>query len=886
MLLLAGLVLGASAAAQDRDAQAAKDIERLVREGKTETLEDRLRGGRTVEDKHLLAQAYANKARRQRRPEERQRTFEKADEKYRRWIAALEPAARGGTVADRVRLAAGRVEYASMILSGQAAGELDEFEISAGQRGDRKLLVELLETARAQYEQAEQETRPLMGDLGMYEEDLLAAGLYDTLQQASLDLALNLGWASYYLGVLTEGDDARKRELLASAERKLQELVNFGQTGQTRYLCRLALAMAQSQQGRYDDAANNFRYAMGDDVAPVLEAQIRYELARSQISNGQFDEARTTLRPLVEKQPWDLSPDDLPARFYINLAHIWDAHSYLLEADAIRRDKRSSASRTANLQRADRTRETGLRKMNRLANQGGPWPALVQIYVRASMDMRRPVAELSPLELLYTAQWLIDAKKYKAALKRLEEAATRADADSNVAVDVLFELGRCQYQLKNARAAAAAFQKLAAEHRGHPKAAQAATFAYQLWGKVAESNRRQDDYLQLAATLRNLVENFADHPNRVEALWLWPVALQLAGRYEDAAQRFGNVPDSSQNWEEAQYRQVVCARKAFEAKRGSLAAEDYRQQCRQSATALRDYAQQARERAELAINRDAVLSWSAEARVGAAELLMSPGVDDYRGALESIVSFEQEYPDNELVGRVLAVRIRAHRGLREFEQAAKILSQFLETASPAQVGGTLAALAKGMQEEVQRLLDEGQGAAARKLATDSVATFAELEKWVRADASRAQNLDFVLSGRARMHYLAGQFDAAETLVTSLLKENPRNGNHQHLRALILTARLGADTPAAELQKVQEAWAALLGDAAIRTRAPERYWEARYNWLALALRLGNAADVETAITQERVWFPDLGGASWQAKLERLLDEARAAQGKPVTTQPGG
>jgi len=35
-----------------------------------------------------------------------------------------------------------------------------------------------------------------------------------------------------------------------------------------------------------------------------------------------------------------------------------------------------------------------------------------------------------------------------------------------------------------------AFQKLASEYRSHEKAAQAATFAYQLWGKVAQRTRR------------------------------------------------------------------------------------------------------------------------------------------------------------------------------------------------------------------------------------------------------------------------------------------------------------------------------------------------------------------------------------------------------------
>ncbi len=315
-----------------------------------------------------------------------------------------------------------------------------------------------------------------------------------------------------------------------------------------------------------------------------------------------------------------------------------------------------------------------------------------------------------------------------------------------------------------------------------------------------------------------------------------------------------------------------------------MGPKQYQTKGKNAAEALIQYADEALKRAESAVDQAAVLKRSAEARVAAGELLVSQGLDDYPGALKAIESFETQYPDSSEVGRVLAVRIRAYRGRREFEQASKILSQFLETAPPAQVGGTLAALAKGMQEEVERLSESGQTEATRKLATDSIATFEELEKWVRGDAGRAQNLEFVLAGRARLHYLAGQFDEAERVVDGLLEKSPRNGNYQQLRALILSAKLPGDAPAAELKKAQNAWAALLSDPAIRTRAPERYWEARYNWLALALRLGNAADVEKAVTQERVWYPDLGGTPWKERLEDLLAKALSAQGKPPQTQP--
>lgn len=883
-LLASALTLAMPVAGQEPGRALSDDVQRMVRDGMAEALDARLGGGRTAEEKHLLAQAYTNKARRQRQGDERKRAFEQADKKYRAWIEDLEKAARAGKVADLVRLGAARVEFAGMILSGQAASDLDEFEITGGRRGDRETLAGLLKAARGHYEQAQQDIQPLVDDLPAYEEELFEVGLYDPLLQADLDLRLNLGWANYYLGVVAPTGETQRGAHLAAAERLFQGLVNLGQTGQMRYRCYLALAMAQREQGRFDEAERNFGYALGEDVEPTIEAQVRYELARGQVKSGKFDEARTTLRPLVQKNPQNLSREDRPARFYINLAHLWDANSYLVEADVIRAEARGSTARTAILQKAQRSRETGLARMRRLARYGGPWPALVQIYVAASVNLKTPTSRLSVMELLYTAGVLSDAKRYDEALARLQEAASREDLDTDLAGDVLFEIGRCQYQLTNQRGAAEAFGKLAREYRSHAKAPQAATFAYQLWGQIAEDSERQDDYLRLVDTLRNLIESFADHPKRVEAAWLLPVALQLAGRFESAAVQFAKVPEDSKHWEEAQFRRVMCRRRACEAVRGTLSAERYQAKGQRAAAALIRYADEAGERAEAAIDREAVIKWSAEARIAAAELLASQGVNDYQKALELVASFETQYPQSEQLGRVLAARIRAYRGLLEFDEASRILEQFLRAAPPEQVGGTLAALAKGMQEEVQRLLENGQTETARKLAADSVATFEELEKWVRAEPSRARNLDFVLSGRAQMHYLAGQHEEAQHLVSALLKKSPKNGNYQYLQALLLTDRLTEDTSAAEVKKTQDAWGGLLTDPAIRQRAPERYWEARYNWLALALRLGHAADVEKAITQERVWYPDLGGASSKEKLEALLARARVAQGKPAETQP--
>ncbi|MEW6253290.1 MAG: hypothetical protein AB1716_21835, partial [Planctomycetota bacterium] len=810
-----------------------------------------------------------------------------------------------------VQLAAARVEYAGMILSGQAASDLDELELTLGRRGDRELVQQCLATAREQYQKAAAALKRLLDDLRAHEENLLALGLYDVLTQTNLDATFNLGWTCYYLGRF-ESADVRRHELLAEAERCFQQILNTGQTGQGFYQCYMARGMVQRERGEFADAEQSFAQALsGPDVQRALEVQTRYELARAQLAARKFDEARTTLKPLVDLDVENLAPADRPARFYINLAQLWDAHSYLLEAEALRAALADGPGRTAILQKVQRMREAGLTRFRQLARRGGAWPALVQLYVGASVDQRTPIAELSPEELLFMSTGLLEARKYEPAHERLNAAAERLgllsgplppNTDADLAANVLYELGRCRYLMRDERGAAELLARVAAEFRSHEKGPQAATFAYALWARQAEHTRARADYAQLADVLRNLLESYGDHPKRVEAMWLLPVALQLGDEPAAAAEEFGKVPEKSEHWEEAQYRRAICDRRAIEATRATRAPDDYVARARAAADLLLKYADGALQRAAQSANSKDLLRWSADARVSAGELLTAPGVAGHEAALAAVAQFETLYPNrspgHEQLGRMLAVRIRAHRGLRQFEQAARILEQYLQTADPEQAGATLAALAKGMQDEVQRLLETRETEAAQALAADALTTFAELRRWVEADPARAKSREPVLIGQARMLYLARQYDEALQITAVLLARQPRNGNYQHLQAQVLTARLDAgpsSQPAAEpatdaIQAAQEAWGHLLADAALRQRAPERYWEARHNWLALELRLGRPAVVEQAIKQERIWRRDMGGAEWQEQFRALEQQARVAQGlppeapEPAETQP--
>lgn len=936
VLLLVGLCVSSSAGAEPTELPA--DLLQAVQEGRPEVL---ARFGETSrpEECRLLAQAYANLARRVADATERSQACQRSAEWYERWIAAVDQAAKGDTSPQTLlEQAAARLEYASMVMNLQAAGELDRFEITAGQQGDRAKLLAWLGTARIQCRRAELLIEPVHSALRQREDEFLAAGIYDSIVQTKFDAEFNDAWAGYYCAVLDERNQEARLEALSDAENAFRMLLEAGRAKQARGRCLLGLALAQRELGRLGEAERNFAAALKAESAPLEAARIRYEWARCHLASGKFAEARAVLRPLLELATAEPSPEQQVVQFYINLARLWDANSYLLEARALEAEAGGAGGDPALRQQAQQAREIALRKFEVMAARGGPWPALVQLYIGASIDLNADPQRLSPGELLYAARHFAEAGQLEEARQRLEAALGRPEfalqksgtdeprgaapgvssESRELAGQLLFELAKCYYRLDRPVDAAETFDVLSREYRSHRLAPQAATFAYQLWAEVAQSSRSRSAYERLAETLVNLIQSFADHPQRQRAAWLLPVAWQAAGRYAAAADEFAKVGRDSQYWEEAQGRLRVCRRLALEQRRAELSGAEFQRQARALADELTAYADQALQRAAAgAGDAQQARSWSAEARVSAAELLV--GQDD-EAALAALERFDEQYPHDERVGRVLAVRIRALRGLKRFDEAARVLGRYLEAVSAEQSGPVLNLLTRGMQEEVERLTLEGEFDAARRLALESLPAFEQLERWVRQEPSRAAAVAPATLARAQMLYTAGELEQARERLVEILANDAHNGHAQRLLALVLTAQLppaGSGADAAELRAdsdqpkadseqpradsaqfktdseqpkaadsaqlraaseqlkaAQEAWAVLLKDSGLRQRSPEHYWEARYNWLALLLRQGKAAEVEQAIDQEQVWYPALGGANWREKLLKLRDESRS------------
>jgi len=878
---------------------APQDVEALVRRGDVVVLEARFGAAPTLEQLRALALAHANRARGLADGDARQREFAAAEQRFAAWIDAVQKQSDKERAQVAVELAEARLAYATIVATQWAAADLDQLDLTGGRRFDRQRLAGLLHKARQQCDQAHELLRPLREELergGTRAEDqFLTLGVYDALARLRREAAYRLGWVSLYQAIVADGDAGQRAAALGAAERSFRELLDTALAGEAAARSAQGLGMALRELGRFDEAARQFERALQASGSAALAAQVRYEWARSDLAAGKFEDARLRLRPLLERPP-DAKADEPVAVFYANLARLLEANSFLVEAGALHRVVRGGGDDVL-AQRAAKLHETGLVKFNELAIRDGAWPALVQLYVDDVIDPHAAAGALTPLELLFTARRLAAEAQYDEALRRLSAAGSRPSVAPELAAEILFQTGLCHDQRGAKREAAAAFERIAREHRRSVRAPVAAGYACQLLAAVAEESVQTADYQRLIELLTFTHQTWPQHERRAELQWWLPVALQAVGRYSEAAEQFRRVPQESAHADEGRYRAVLCERMALEVDRSRLTSDELRARAERCIAALQNYAQAATSRAEAA--GDARTGqWAAAALVHAAELCLSPGVERYADALALLDEVDRRGADDASAARALAARITAYRGLGRFDEAARVVEGYL-TARPTGAGSppseqavdVLATLADSMRREVEQLEADGQTQEARRLAAAAVPVFERLHTQLAGTAagrSDAARLRAVRLGLARMQRLTGQYEAARALLAELLKDDPRDGVARRLYAQTLTASLPEGPSREQVVAAKEAWAAILGDMTLRESAPDRYWEARYHFLSLLLREGQAAQVEAAIRQEGVWYPELGGPAWHERLEGLRRQAAAAAGSPPpsTTKAAG
>jgi len=881
------------------------EIFAAVAKGQLDFLEQHFAEPRSAEQLHFLAQAAANRAKNAEIAAERAALLDRASGYYERCIAILASTVATRTPTADVELAGIHVEYGQLLLGRSAGPELDQLELSSGRQGDRGKLRPILDRAGAQFLAAAQLIEPLYRGLDQQEDDFLAAGIYDGVIELYNRTLFHRGWLSYYGALAAAADEPQRAEKLRAAEQLFRELLEAGRSGALRLGSRLGLAVALREQERYEEAQRLLEGVLENATDPALTAQTRCELARCCIQTGRFDEARAVLQPLLEGVSGSVTSGPAAVRFYANLAQVLEADSYLKEARALQFRADHQGASQAVRTRAQQAREAGLARFRLLAGRGGPWSAIVQSYLAANES-----AEPNPLgllDLLLRARELVSKEQYAEAHRLLVDAAAnlplnkspsqRSLQEQQLGAEILMELARCCYRLGELQDAADAFERLARSYRNHELAPQAAGLAAQLRAQIAQKTGKTEDYQLLARTLLDLLQSFPDHPERTEAAWLYPVALQAAGSYEQAEIEFAKLPADNPHYEEAQWRRLLCRLLALRgryapseargAEPGQLSATEYRQQASRLANELLDYGGKLRRQAASASEDTSatIRARAAQANLQAAELLADPGVEQYERALAVLDELEQQ--DTETAGspEALGLRLRALCGLHRFDRIAPTLRRYLQAGRGAKTVEVLSLVASTLQEEVLHLAGHEQKEAAAQLAGQALEALSGLEELLAQAPATAPTTTAPLAlARARMLLAAGQLESARTLADALCETDPQNGEYRLLRAQVLTSLAETQPSPEKLRAARAAWEQLLSQPDLRRRAPQRFWEARYQQLALLLREGRAREVDYAIGQELVWNEDLGGPPWREKLLELRRRAQEVLAQETVRPP--
>lgn len=872
----AALACGAGAAAQ-----APPEMQALIDAGDVPALEARFGNTPTNDELGWLAQAQTRRAAATQSPTQRRAAFQDAIDRFDRWIAQIE----GTPVAEKEQriaaLAQARLTYARTLHAQAAAGELDRLAITDGRAGDREWLRMVLGQARDSLIAARHLADPVLADLERgvrgLEDKLLILGLEDTFRRLGQELPFETAWIALALGQI-EPDPPTRAASLNVAETEFRALASRD-LGPGAALCRLGHGLALREQGRWDEALAAIGEALEQARQPAETARIRYEAGRTEICRGRFDRARQWFAPLVKLDDNRLPEPLQKARLYVNLAQLWDAYSLVLEADALVAAARRDPSRAA-LQAADAARlhEAGMLRMSRLAARGGPWPGLVQQYIGDRVDLAAPLEKQTVVELLYGARRLVQSGDDAGALRRLQAAAGRRDATPDLRGDIQAELGALELRRGDARRAAESFEQLARENTSHPRAQRAAADACRLWATLAQKSGAADDYRRVAACCERLLEVWPSDALAEEARWWRPNALQAAGDFSAAAAAFAQVPGQSAHRAEALVRRAVCLRRALDVQRAAAGPEAYRTQMADLAAEMLAASAEARVAAGI---RDAAEGWrdaAAELCVGAAEHLAAAGVERFEDALHALEGFEDRFSGARQIGRVLAVRLAAFRELGQPEKAAEVLTAFLAHGQAMDDVSAALPIAQAVADEGERLVNAGAADPARRLAAGALAHFASVAAVgpasQPADAPQWSAWQIAL---ARVEVLAGRHAAARSRCESLLKSRPGDVQLHWLHARMLSVIARQSRGGKDYEAAQRAWSRILADDSLRRTAPAKYWEARYELLALTLDAGDAAAVVRAIDQERVWSPKLGESPWAERMEALYDMATAKAG---------
>jgi len=850
----------------------------LIERGMPELVEELL-ADRPLMYRVHIARAYAQAGLGATSPDARERFLARAAEEYRRVI-------RLGRNSDwlrgerrRFNVVQWHVEFADMILRHWIAPDLDRFEITSGLDFDGGRLMTRLNEAHRLYASVADALDDFDSALRSDEEKFLLLGLADPIEKLLARRQLNWAWTRLYMVIVSGPDASLPPDLLTGAQRAFEDVIMQSSDPRQRHNAKLGRAMARREAGQPEDALHELRDVEASADHRDIIARAGYERARLLMHLGRFHQARREFDQLADQPTGRLAGAETGAIFYIRLAPLIHAYTFVLEANA-------ENTRKGVRQRLHTQARAALLK---LAGRGGSWPDMTRIYMDVMAGTKRDWEQLSAIELSLLAGRLMADRQYEEALRAWTLVLEQAGADPR-RHEARFNQGVCLFQLQRVRPAAEAFLTEARDAPPPIIAGKVFEYAFRCWRQLAAESGAKEDYARLAEAARLFAGNRPEHEEAAEAGWVSALALEESGAYEEATREYDAVPRAAVRYWYARRNSARCRQRLYEALPEDTGATRRQGRARRAVDAWLKLAddltaleragdepdakkkRKRRDEAARSPETDPRLRkrWIIDARLAAASLMLADDLRDHSACLALLEAMPR-------TARVLGLQIRCLQGRGDIDGATRLLEVYLKEGSGVDVGGILISLAAEMESEIDRLQRVGRRRDAKQMAVDTLPTIRHLLNWVQQRPEHAEHVSVVRFSLARTLARAGRRDEAMGLLEKLMTDDPSNGGYVREAALlqerIASMDIAADRKAAKAL-AEALWAKLLEDPSLRETTPAAYWEARYHWLAFQLTHGRAALVLEGIESEQAWYPDLGGPPWQGRLLNLAEEARS------------
>lgn len=465
------------------------------------------------------------------------------------------------------------------------------------------------------------------------------------------------------------------------------------------------------------------------------------------------------------------------------------------------------------------------------------------------------------------------------AVSVAERFMERAEPGAEILTpEVLFNLAVARYRLDEPVAAMKSFLTVARDHPEFSGARRAAMLSVQLGAELYGDRSRQKGS-EVGTLYREALETLLRDgaESRAEQYWRFYYAqlLDELGEFTLAVAQYARVDPRHEHHVESVFARVRCLALMLQKPAGSAPVDPAARQrlVNRFFTAGREFVTLATGmlgRVMPAERTASIRRLAARAAVIGAEVRLLPSVDQPGPALETLASFEDDYPEaKSLAGRVWRVRLVAYEKLDRLEEARSAIPAYL-AAEPNDAGPTLQLLYIALVEDAESLKDKGDLASAQAKAEMALVVADLVHDWVQRADDTSGSVDrraiAIQFAEANLH--AGRYERARDLFFAILPDEAGDGESKRdLRVALgrAEAMFQLGDHAAALPEFNRLAASLPHSDPIR-------WKSLLRDLQCRSALGHPpAGIIQVIRQQKHLFSDLGGATLEAEFARLLRE---------------